>query len=104
MFLTLFLDVGCTTLLENITDDANAQPYVTQLSTISLYLTKLFVSPELCSSIISHIKRNPPPPPKVHDRHADCQHSFRKTCPMQWQYAYACLCGSLAKSNIFLRR
>ena len=32
------------TLLENLTDDAIAWPSVTKLSTISLYLTKLYVT------------------------------------------------------------
>ena len=32
------------TLLENLTDDAIAKFYVTKFSTISLYLTKLYVS------------------------------------------------------------
>ena len=32
------------TLLENLTDDAIAKFYVTKFSTISLFLTKLYVS------------------------------------------------------------
>ena len=32
------------TLLENLTDDAIAKLYVTKFSTISLYLTKLYVT------------------------------------------------------------
>ena len=33
-----------TTLLENLTDDTIASLYVTKFSTISIYLTKLYVT------------------------------------------------------------
>ena len=49
-----------TTLLENLTDDAIAQLYVTKFSTISLYVTELYVTKSFAISVISQIQRNPP--------------------------------------------
>ena len=44
------------TLLPNLTDDAIAKLPVTKFSTISLHLTKLYVTyVELCNSVFSHI-------------------------------------------------
>ena len=42
------------TLIENLSDDGIAQLYVTKFSTISLNLTKLYITHHIC-----HIKRNP---------------------------------------------
>ena len=54
---------GKGTLLENLTDGVIAKLYVTKFSTISLYVTKLYVTysaVELGNSVISYQQRNPP--------------------------------------------